>query len=58
MVTAGIRHHVKEEETELFPKLKQQLDRDTLRALGDDYVALKKQARQEAGERPTTRAAA
>jgi hemerythrin-like domain-containing protein len=45
MVTAGIRHHVKEEETELFPKLKKKLDRDALAALGDDYVAAKKRAR-------------
>ena len=44
MITAGIRHHVKEEETELFPELKRQLDRDTLRSLGDDYVAMKKSA--------------
>ncbi len=30
MVTAGIKHHVKEEETELFPKLKAKLERDQL----------------------------
>ncbi len=44
-VTAGIRHHVKEEETEVFPKLKAKLDRDELAALGDDVVAAKKPAR-------------
>jgi hemerythrin-like domain-containing protein len=33
MLTAGIRHHVKEEETEMFPKLKKKLDRGTLTAL-------------------------
>jgi hemerythrin-like domain-containing protein len=48
MLTAGIRHHVKEEETELFPKLKKQLDHDTLAALGDDYAAQKKEATKRA----------
>lgn len=42
MVTAGIKHHVKEEETEIFPKLKAELDRDALASLGD-AVAKKKQ---------------
>jgi hemerythrin-like domain-containing protein len=42
MVTAGIKHHVKEEETEIFPKLKAELDRDELISLGD-AVAKKKQ---------------
>jgi hemerythrin-like domain-containing protein len=42
MVTAGIRHHVKEEETELFPELKGKLDRDELSSLGDAVVARKK----------------
>jgi hemerythrin-like domain-containing protein len=41
MLTAGIRHHVREEETEVFPKLKKKLDRDTLAALGDQVVARK-----------------
>ena len=31
MVTAGIKHHVKEEETELFPELKRKLDRTEAR---------------------------
>jgi len=42
MVTAGIKHHVKEEETEIFPQLKQQLERDELARLGDEVVAAKK----------------
>lgn len=42
MVTAGIRHHVKEEETELFPELKAKLERDELRKLGDEVVVAKK----------------
>ena len=34
MVTAGIKHHVKEEETEVFPKLKENLERDESRSSG------------------------
>jgi len=41
MVTAGIKHHVKEEETEVFPELKSQLDRDELLELGDAVAARK-----------------
>jgi hemerythrin-like domain-containing protein len=41
MVTAGIKHHVKEEETEVFPELKSKLDRDELAQLGDDVAARK-----------------
>lgn len=43
MVTAGIKHHVKEEETEVLPKLKAELDRDELSRLGDAVAAKKKQ---------------
>jgi len=42
MLTAGIRHHVREEEQELFPELKRKLDREQLRALGDEVAADKK----------------
>ncbi|MCU1467772.1 MAG: hemerythrin [Actinomycetia bacterium] len=42
MVTAGIKHHVKEEETEIFPKLKEKLARDELAKLGDEVAAAKK----------------
>jgi hemerythrin-like domain-containing protein len=45
MVTAGIRHHVKEEETEMFPKLKQKLERDELAKLGDEVATAKKAGR-------------
>jgi hemerythrin-like domain-containing protein len=45
MVTAGIKHHVKEEETEVFPELKSKLDRDELAQLGDDVAARKSQRR-------------
>jgi hemerythrin-like domain-containing protein len=45
MVRAGIKHHVKEEETEIFPKLKKRLDRETLRELGDKIAALKAEGR-------------
>jgi len=46
MLTAGIKHHVKEEEQEIFPSLKRKLDRDELAALGDEVVAAKKEARR------------
>jgi hemerythrin-like domain-containing protein len=42
MVTAGIKHHVKEEETELFPKLKDKLEHDDLAQIGDEVAAAKK----------------
>ena len=42
MLTAGIKHHVKEEETEVFPELKRKLDRDTLARLGDEVAKAKK----------------
>jgi hemerythrin-like domain-containing protein len=42
MVTAGIKHHVKDEETEVFPKLKENLERDELAKLGDEVAAMKK----------------
>jgi iron-sulfur cluster repair protein YtfE (RIC family) len=45
MVTAGIRHHVREEERVVFPKLKASLNRDELRELGD-AVAMAKRARR------------
>ena len=37
-----VEHHVEEEETELFPKLKSKLERDELAELGDAVVAAKK----------------
>jgi hemerythrin superfamily protein len=42
MLTAGIKHHVKEEETEIFPKLKSKLERSELAELGDAVAAAKK----------------
>jgi len=45
MVTAGIKHHVKEEETEVFPELKSKLERDELAELGDAVMARKKAAK-------------
>ncbi|MGO9872161.1 MAG: hemerythrin domain-containing protein [Acidimicrobiia bacterium] len=41
MLTAGIRHHVKEEEHEVFPELKKKLDRGALAELGDEVNAAK-----------------
>jgi hemerythrin-like domain-containing protein len=48
MVTAGIKHHVKEEEQEIFPELKRKLDRAQLAELGDEVVKAKAAARREA----------
>lgn len=45
MLTAGIKHHVKEEEHEMFPALKKKLDRQQLRALGDEVAAAHKKPR-------------
>ncbi len=45
MLTAGIKHHVKEEETELFPELKSKLDRSELADLGEEVAAGKKRKR-------------
>jgi hemerythrin-like domain-containing protein len=42
MLTAGIKHHVKEEEQEMFPALKKRLDRQELMALGDTVARAKK----------------
>jgi hemerythrin-like domain-containing protein len=46
MLTAGIRHHVKEEEQEVFPELKRKIDREELAEMGDRVAAAKKQARR------------
>ena len=46
MLQAGIRHHIKEEETEMFPKLKKKLDSDELAALGDTVAEAKKAAKR------------
>jgi hemerythrin-like domain-containing protein len=42
MLTAGIKHHVKEEEHEMFPALKQKLDHRELLELGDEVAAATK----------------
>ena len=48
MLTAGIKHHVKEEEHEMFPDLKKNLDRPDLLALGDEVQAAKKRGNKVA----------
>ena len=45
MITAGIKHHVKEEETEVFPELKRKLERPQLLEMGDAVSAAKKRRR-------------
>lgn len=44
MLKGGISHHVKEEETELLPELKENLERAEWLALGDALVEAKKAA--------------
>jgi hemerythrin superfamily protein len=40
----NVRHHVKEEEKEYFPKVRSELDRRSLRELGDTMASAKPQA--------------
>ena len=44
MLKGGISHHVKEEETQLLPELKESLERDEWLAIGDALVEAKKAA--------------
>jgi len=44
MLTAGISHHVEDEESEAFPKLRQQFDDDRLKSLGTTLLEEKRQA--------------
>lgn len=46
MLTAGIKHHVKEEEHEMFPELKRNLDREELADIGDRVLQAKKSAKK------------
>ena len=46
MLTAGIKHHVKEEEQEIFPALRKKLDREQLRSLGDRVATAEKDGRR------------
>lgn len=39
MVKAGVKHHVNDEEAEMFPKLEKRVDRETLARLGDEIQA-------------------
>jgi hemerythrin-like domain-containing protein len=41
-VTAGIKHHVKKEEHEMFPRLERSLARDEIPQLGDQVAAAKR----------------
>ena len=41
MVKGGVKHHVKDEESEMFPKLKKRVDRATLAEVGDQIEAAK-----------------
>jgi hemerythrin superfamily protein len=59
MLKAGIKHHVKEEEKEIFPELKRSMERDELAELGDQAMAMKsgRAARTRAATGRSTRSA-
>jgi len=40
----NVRHHVEEEESELFPAIRERLDKDDLREIGGNLVAAKRTA--------------
>ena len=58
MLKAGIKHHVKEEEKEIFPALKRKIDRETLRVVGDEMAAEKSARGGRAPARKRVRSAA
>ena len=55
MVMAGIKHHVKEEEREMFPALKRKLEREDVARLGDEVAAAKRKPRSGSTRRGTPR---
>jgi iron-sulfur cluster repair protein YtfE (RIC family) len=58
MLTAGIKHHVREEEREVFPELKRGLDRSEVANLGEAVVAAKRGSSRRRGGRSAPRRAA
>jgi hemerythrin superfamily protein len=44
----GVRHHVEEEENELFPQLREALDEQRLRQMGREMLRAKQGAQQQA----------
>jgi len=55
MLQAGIKHHVREEETELLPELKDKMERAEWLALGDAIAQAKADAGMPAKSTPTRR---
>ncbi len=51
MVTAGLQHHIREEETEILPKLKGDMERKEWMELGDRIEAMKSDAAQPSNRR-------
>jgi iron-sulfur cluster repair protein YtfE (RIC family) len=54
MLKAGIKHHVREEEKEIFPELKREVDRETLAEIGDQMAAEKSPGRARRTTRKST----
>lgn len=42
-IIAGVTEHVQEEESQIFPKMRDDIDDDRLNALGDELAAAKTQ---------------
>lgn len=49
-IEEGVTHHVEEEETEMFPKMRDTLDQQTLEQLGEKAMQAKQQLLQQMGK--------
>lgn len=52
-IEEGVTHHVEEEESEVFPKMREALDEQTLQQLGEQATRTKQQLMQQAGQSAT-----
>jgi hemerythrin superfamily protein len=48
-IIEGVTHHVEEEESEMFPKLREEVGRNTFSELGDKLATAKERAMQQVG---------
>lgn len=47
-----VKHHIQEEESEMLPKMRAELDEETLREIGADFMKARKFSDQELGDYP------